>query len=137
MWDFPLFPEQASTTAGAVDAVYLFILAITVFFTALICFLILFFSVKYRRGSPADRTNPPTHNGRLEAFWITVPLCIALVIFFWSAFVFFDVYNPPRDAFEIYVIGKQWMWKLQHPEGKGEINELHVPLGRPVLLKMT
>jgi cytochrome c oxidase subunit 2 len=137
MWNFPLFPERASSVAGQVDAVFFAVLAITLFFTALICFLILYQAIKYRRGSPADRTNPVSHNTTIEAVWISIPLAIALSIFVGATFVFFDLYDPPDNAAEIYVLGRQWMWELRHPEGRREINELHVPLGRPIRLTMT
>ncbi len=137
MWTFPLFPHQASSHASRVDALYFFELGVLAFFTALICFLILFFAVKYRRGSGADRSNPVDTSHTLEAVWIVVPTSIAMVMFFWSSFLFFDLYNPPEDASEIYVVGKQWMWYVQHPEGKSEINQLHVPVGRAVKLVMT
>lgn len=137
MWDFPLFPEQASTLAGWVDGVFFYALAITVFFTVLICVLILFFAIKYRRGSRADRSNPKTHNTTIEVIWIGVPLAMAMVLFFASTYVFYHLYQYPKDASEIYVLGKQWMWEVQHPEGRREINALHVPVGRPVRLTMT
>lgn len=137
MWDFPLFPEQASSLAGWVDGVFFYGLAITVFFTTLICVLILFFAVKYRRGSSADRSNPQTHNTTIEVVWIGIPLMLCMVLFFASTYVFYNLYQYPKDASEIYVLGKQWMWELQHPEGRREINTLHVPVGRPVKLTMT
>jgi cytochrome c oxidase subunit 2 len=137
MWDLPLFPEQASTNAGRVDLAYFFALAVTVFFTTLVLFLIVGFTVWYRRGRVADRTNPPESSFVLEVLWIGVPAVLAIAMFVLGAQIFFDLFEPPADASTIYVIGKQWMWKLQHPEGKKEINELHVPLGRPVKLLMT
>ena len=137
MWDFPLFPEQASTLAGWVDGVYFYELAITAFFTALICVLILFFAVKYRRGSRANRSNPVTHNTALEVFWMGVPLLLALIMFVVGTYVYFHLYDYPPDASEIYVLGRQWMWETQHPEGRREINALHVPVGRPIRLTMT
>jgi len=120
-----------------VDAVYFYATAITVFFTGLICFLILFHAIKYRRGSPADRSNPVTHNTKLEAIWIGIPLAIALSLFVMATVVFFEIYDTPDNAAEIYVLGRQWMWELRHPEGRREINELHVPVGRPIRLTMT
>jgi cytochrome c oxidase subunit 2 len=137
MWNFPLFPERASSVAGQVDALFLAVLAITLFFTALICFLILYHAIKYRRGSPADRTNPVSHNTTIEAIWIGIPLFIALCIFVPGTFVFFNLYDPPENAADIYILGRQWMWELRHPEGRREINELHVPLNRPIRLTMT
>lgn len=136
MWDFPLIPDQASTGAKSVDAIMLFELAVVVVFTLLVAALILVLCIRYRRGTRVDRTAPPTHSNLLEATWIVPPLFISAVMFVWSADVFFEVSTPPGDAQTIYVVGNQWMWKTQHPEGKREINELHLPLGRPIVLKM-
>ena len=130
MWDFPLFPEQASSLASQVDELYLFELAIAGFFTVLICLLIVSFAVVYRRRSRADRSNPPVASRLMEVIWIVVPLLLGLVMFAWGARLFFKLYQPPGDALDIAVVGKQWMWHLQHPEGRSEINELHIPLGK-------
>ncbi len=133
----PFSPEQASTIAGSIDAVYLYILAITVFFTALIYALAIFFTVKYRRRSQDEIPGYiHGHNG-LEITWTVIPLIISMTIFVWGTWLFFKYARAPQDAQEIFVVGKQWMWKIQHPSGRREINELHVPLGKPVRLKMT
>lgn len=137
MWDFPLFPEQASTTAPRVDAVYFALIGMTIFFVALIYGLMLVFMIKYRSGSKASREGRVSHSKRLELVWIVIPTILGLSLFLWASRVFFELYNPPPDAAEVYVVGKQWMWYLQHPEGKRETNELHVPVGRPVKLVMT
>jgi cytochrome c oxidase subunit 2 len=137
MWNFPLFPEQASTLAGWVDAVFLYEMVLCVFFTTLICALIVFFSLKYRKGSRADRSNPVNHNTPLEIFWMGVPLTLAMILFFAATYVYFHLYNYPRDATEIYVLGRQWMWETNHKEGRREIDTLHVPVGRPIRLTMT
>jgi len=137
MWIFPFLPDQASTTADQVDALYLFELGVAGFFTVLICTLIVTFAARYRRGSNADRSRPPLKGKWSEVVWIGVPLLLALVMFAWSAALFFKSHEPPLDALEISVVAKQWMWHLQHSEGRSEINELHVPLGRPVKLSMT
>ena len=139
MWDlpFPLFPERASTLAGRVDSVFFVLLAITVFFTTLIGFLVIFFAIRYRKGSQADRSNAFSSNLKLELAWIGIPLVIVLGIFAIGTQVFFEMFNPPKDVTPIYVIGKQWMWKVQHPQGRSEINEIHLPTGRPVQLIMT
>jgi cytochrome c oxidase subunit 2 len=133
--DLPLFPEQASAYAPRVDALYIFLLAVAVFFTALICLLILYFSVRYRRTAKVDRLNPP-NSPLLELSWAIVPFILTMVMFFWGAILYFEQHQAPADADEIYVIGKQWMWKIQHANGKQEVNTLHVPVGRPVRLKM-
>jgi cytochrome c oxidase subunit II len=137
MWNFPLFPERASTMAGRVDAVYFAAVGIALFFTFLICFLILYHAIKYRRGSAADRSNPVSHNTTIEAIWVGVPLFISILLFAGGTVVFFDLYKIPNNASEVYVVGRQWMWQIQHPSGKREINELHVPVGKPVRLTMT
>jgi cytochrome c oxidase subunit II len=131
-------PEQASTVAGQVDALYLFLIGISVFFSLLIAGLVIYFAVKYRRRSESEPAPEPASGGVvLEIVWSVIPLGIAMVIFGWGASVYFKINRPPDDATEIYVVAKQWMWKLQHKEGQREINELHIPVGRPVRLKMT
>src|SRR5437870_9200824 len=138
MWTgTPLFPEQASTMAGRVDALYLFLVVVAVFFSLLIAGLIVFYAVKYRRRGP-DSVGVPFHGGMLlEITWTVIPLMITMVIFVWGASVFFAMSRPPDETLNIYVVGKQWMWKFQHLDGQREINELHVPVGRAVKLIMT
>jgi cytochrome c oxidase subunit 2 len=137
MWNFPLFPDQASTMARQVDTLYLFELMVTAFFTILILAFILTFAARYRQKANVDRSRPPTHSIPMEILWIGVPFVLGLVMFTWGATLYFHIYQPPGDALEISVVGKQWMWYTQHSEGRAEINELHVPLGRPVKLNMT
>jgi cytochrome c oxidase subunit 2 len=137
MWDFPLFPEQASSNAQKVDALMLFEIGILLFFTILICVLILVFCLRFRRGARVDRSNPPTHGKVMETVWIVVPLLLSIVMFVWATRLFYELYEAPPDAAEISVVGKQWMWYLQHPQGRAETNELHVPLGQAVKLNMT
>ncbi len=134
--NFPLFPEQASSLAGDVDALYFFLIAVSGFFAVLISIAIIIFAVKYRRQKP-DQVGASIHGSTaLEVAWSVVPLVIVLFIFGWSASVYLAISRPPRGAMDIYVVGKQWMWKIQHPEGRREINELHVPVGRPIRLTM-
>jgi cytochrome c oxidase subunit II len=131
-----LFPQQASTTARPVDTLYFFLIAVSAFFACLIFGLIAYFIVKYRRRPGRERAEPTqTHIG-LEIAWTGIPLLLTGVMFIWGAKLFFNEYNPPAGATEIFVVGKQWMWKFQHPEGRMEINELHVPRGQPVKLTM-
>jgi cytochrome c oxidase subunit II len=138
MWSgTPLFPERASTMAGRVDALYFFLIGIAVFFSLLIAGLIVFYAVKYRRRAPAEIGADIHGSLLLEIGWSGIPLLITMVIFVWGASVFFAMAHPPDDALNIYVVGKQWMWKFQHLDGQREIDELHVPLGRPVKLVMT
>lgn len=137
MWDFPLFPKQASTVAEQVDGLYLFLVGVTAFFTLLIFALIFYFTIKYRRGKAVDRSNPPVSSHKMEAVWIIVPLAIAMVIFGWSTSVYFNQIRSPADAAVYHAIAKQWMWKFQNPDGKREVNELHVPVGRAIRILMT
>jgi cytochrome c oxidase subunit 2 len=133
----PLFPESASTMAPRVDALYFFLLAVSGFFSLLIAGLIVSYAVKYRRRSP-DAIGANIHGGLvLELAWTIVPFLITMVIFVWGASVFFAMSRPPDETLNIYVVGKQWMWKFQHLDGQREINELHVPVGRAVKLIMT
>src|SRR5580704_14146357 len=138
MWSgTPLFPEAASTMAGRVDALYFFLLAISVFFSLLIAGLIVFYAIKYRRRDP-NSIGENAHKGMLlEVTWTVVPFLIAMVIFVWGASVYFAMASPPAETLNIYVVGKQWMWKFQHLDGQREINELHVPVGRNVKLITT
>jgi len=133
----PLFPEAASTIAPRVDALYEFLVGVTAFFSLLIAGLIVFYAVKYRRRSP-DEVGARIAGGLvLEIAWTLIPLAIVLVIFVWGARVFFAIARPPAETLNVYVVGKQWMWKFQHLNGLREINELHVPVGRAVKLIMT
>jgi cytochrome c oxidase subunit 2 len=133
----PVFPERASTFAWQVDALYFYILAISVFFTVGIVIAIIFFMVKYRE-KEKFATGAEIHGSvPLELFWSFVPFVISMTIFLGGAIVYFNQYRIPADTTEIYVVGKQWMWKFQHGTGQREINELHVPVGRRIELTMT
>ena len=136
--DIALFPEEASTTAGQVDLLFLFLTAVCGAVTLFVACLLVYFALRYRR-RPGDVGNPPEtpSSEALEWFWTLTPLAIFLCMFVWGAKVYFGAYRPPNDAATIYVVGKQWMWKFQHPEGQREIDALHVPAGRPIRLLMT
>jgi cytochrome c oxidase subunit 2 len=134
---FALFPEQASTIATRVDALFLFLVCVAAFFVVLIATLISVFMVRYRRRSDADRPPKIRLSIALEVLWTGVPLAIVIGVFFWGASIYASLRRPPDDAIPIDVVGKQWMWKLQHREGRREIDELHVPVGRPVRITLT
>jgi cytochrome c oxidase subunit 2 len=135
--EVPLWPEQASDTAARVDHLFIFLLVVTGAVALLVTVLVIGFAVKYRRRGEGDRTPRIPGSARLEWFWTITPLLIFLVMFVWGAIVYTDVTRPPPDAVEVFVVGKQWMWKIQHPGGQREINELHVPLGQAVKLTLT
>ena len=134
---FHLFPPEASSTAQQVDWIYFALTALTLLTCAVVFLPIIFFAIKYRRGSKANRSNPRIESLWIESGWTIVPLLIFIGLFGWGAIVYFQIERPPRDALQVQVVGKQWMWKLQHAEGRREINELHVPVGRAVSLTMT
>ena len=134
---YSILPEQASAFAGKVDALYVFLNLVSVFFTVLTVALILVFIIRYRRRSAADNPPPPHADNKIEIICSGVLLVLVLVMFGWGAVVYLDANSPPKNAMEIYVTGKQWMWKIQHPSGKREINELHVPIDQATKLTMT
>ncbi|MGA8023868.1 MAG: cytochrome c oxidase subunit II [Candidatus Acidiferrales bacterium] len=133
----PLRPTAASSIAEGVDHLYFFLTVITLFFTILIFGTIFYFMIKYRRRSP-DEIPPDTkeHLG-LELTWTIIPTLITVFIFVWASSLYFENSRPPEAATEIFVVGKQWMWHIQHPEGVREINELHVPVNVPISITLT
>jgi cytochrome c oxidase subunit 2 len=133
---FPLFPEAASSIASDVDLLYFFILAVSSFFAILVSAAVVYFAIKYRRRHP-DEVGHDIHGSiALELVWTVIPFVLAMVMFFWGADLYFRLARPPADSMEVFVVGKQWMWKVQHPEGVREINELHVPINRNVRITL-
>jgi cytochrome c oxidase subunit 2 len=131
------FPDQASKMAGQVDTLLVWLILLTGGVTFAIAAVMIFFLAKYRRRAPADRTPPKTENLAVEVTWSVIPFFIFLGLFGWGAKIYFDESIDPKNAMEVHVIGKQWMWKLEHLQGNREINQLHVPLGQTVKLVMT
>src|SRR5438128_617219 len=134
--NLPLWPARASTTAGSVDALYIFLVALSLFVSVAIFTMICIFALRYRRRKAREAEQIEGSN-ILELTWSAIPLAIFLFIFAWGAVVYFKERTPPRGATQIYVVAKQWMWKLQHEEGQREINQLHVPVGKDIKLIMT
>ncbi len=135
MNNFPILPDQASTFAKQVDDIALVLTLLTAFFTLLVMVLIIFLSIRYRKGTNVNRKVSSNHNTLLEIAWSMPPLVLGLGMFVWSVKPYAEVFNPPPNAEEIFVIGKRWMWHLQHTvNGIRENNELHIPMGRPFKL---
>jgi cytochrome c oxidase subunit 2 len=130
-------PPVASAGAARVDHLFYSMLGITGTVTLGIFIVMIAFILRYRRGRNVDRTAPPPKMLPLEIAWISIPLLIFIGIFVWAAYDYVGFYAAPNNATPVYIVAKQWMWKLQHPNGRREIDELHVPLGRPVRLIMT
>ena len=137
MGGIPLFPEAASSFASEVDALYLFIVAVSAFFAIAVSVAVVWFAFRYRRkhndeiGAHIEGSLP------LELAWSIIPTLISMVMFVWGAKLYYEMRRPPAEALQVYAVGKQWMWKFQHQGGQREINELHVPVGRPVKVLVT
>jgi cytochrome c oxidase subunit 2 len=130
-----LFPAEASTIAPYMDALYFFLVAISIVGLVFVAFLIFYFSIRYRRDKNPVATQIEGST-ILEATWTIIPLALFLVVFVWGGLLYFRIYNPPSNSMNIYVVGKQWMWKAEHPGGQHEINALHIPIGQPIQLTM-
>ncbi|MBV8030701.1 MAG: cytochrome c oxidase subunit II [Betaproteobacteria bacterium] len=133
LWALP----AASDTASRVDALFLVVLAVTGAVTLAIFAVMAVFAIRYRRGSPAQRASPPTQSRVVELTWTFTPLAVFLCFFAWAALVYGSFYRADPAAMTIYVVGKQWMWKAQHANGRREIDELHLPAGQPVRLVLS
>jgi len=133
--NLPLWPSQASSLSGNVDLLYIFLILVTGLFTILVFAVVIFFAWKYRQAPDRHATQIEGSNA-LEATWTLIPFGIFMIMFVWGAAVYMRGVQPPPNAMEVYVVGKQWMWKLEHPEGVREINTLHVPVGKDVRLTM-
>jgi cytochrome c oxidase subunit II len=132
--NFPLWPTAASSGASNLDALFIYLLVVTGAVTLLIFVLIFVFAMKYRhtkhKAVQIEGSMP------LEFAWSIIPLGIFMTFFVWGATLYFREAKPPADSMEIFVVAKQWMWKIQHPDGVREINELHVPAFKDIRLTM-
>jgi cytochrome c oxidase subunit 2 len=136
MWqNFPLWPTEASTMSTRVDALMVFLIAISAFFITLIFVFLAIFAIKYRR---SRRVVAEQIGGSwaLEITWTLIPFAITMAIFVWGASIYLQEAQPPKDSLQIFVVAKQWMWKFEHSGGQREINELHVPVNQDVRLTM-
>ena len=138
MWNFPIHPVRASTFADEVDILYFALVGLTIFFTLIVFIMLGTFAYRYRVGSKASRKNPIHTSHTLELSWSIIPLILALFIFAWGAKLYRRRCTKSRtNAMDIDVIGKQWMWHMEHRNGGiRENNELHIPIGQPIKLTM-
>jgi cytochrome c oxidase subunit 2 len=133
----PLFPESASSVSGEVNAFFISMLILcTAVALGIACFLI-YCAIRYHRHAENELGSQKRYNIPIEVAWTVVPFVLFLGMFGWGAKMYFDIERPPNNAIGMYVVAKQWMWKIQHPEGQREINELHIPAGQAVKLTMT
>ena len=133
--DFAVFPPEASTIASQTDALYFFLILISLVGMVLVALLVAGCSILYRRDKHPEAVQIEGST-LLEATWTIIPLALFMVCFVWGALLYFRIYNPPTNAMNIYIVGKQWMWKAEHPGGQHEINSLHIPVNRAVQLTM-
>ena len=137
IFGIPVFPDQASTFAADVDALYFFILATSAFFAAVVAIAVIYFGIRYHKKHDGEVGARIEGSLPLELLWSVIPTIIAMVMFGWGASVFYHLRRPPAEAMHIYAVGKQWMWKFQHLEGQREINELHIPAGQPIKITIS
>ncbi len=137
IFGIPIFPDQASTFAQDVDALYFFIIAVSAFFAIAVAIAVIYFGIRYHKTHDGEIGARIEGNLPLELLWSVIPMIIAMVMFGWGASVYFHLRRPPAEAMHIYAVGKQWMWKFQHLEGQREINELHIPAGRSVKITIS
>lgn len=129
-------PQSASNFADGLDALSWFLMGVSAFFSILVIGLIIFFAIKYHRKSEDEIGTPVPSPLWIEVTWSVIPLIIALIAFAWGTKTYLNYFNPPEDTLNISAIGRQWMWKFQHPDGRREINTLRVPVGKNIKLTM-
>jgi len=134
---FTLFPPAASDAARDTDMLYLALVAFSTLIAVAFIVVIILFCYRYRKKARVDRRNAPSHAGGLEAAWTIAPMLVFMLLFAWAARDYALQFHAPRDALRVFIVAKQWMWKAEHPNGRREINTLHVPVGTPVRLIMT
>jgi cytochrome c oxidase subunit II len=135
MTNFAIIPPEASAIAPQVDALLVFMTLVSLVGLVLVGLLITGFSILYRRDKNPVATQIEGST-LLEATWTIIPLGLFLVMFVWGSILYFRIYTPPPNAMNIYVVGKQWMWKAEHPGGQHEINSLHVPIHQPIQITL-
>ncbi len=136
--DYPLaiWPAAASASAGEMDTLIWLFTALTLLLVVPIFAGITFFAIRYREGQRVNRAYRENRDRSLELTWMIGPFILTLIFFAWGAQMFMVHKTPPANATRIEAIGRQWMWKFQHPGGQMEINDLHVPTGEPIMINM-
>jgi cytochrome c oxidase subunit 2 len=132
----PFWPDTAAVNAVAVNNLYIAELIVSGLITATVVGMILTFGIRYRRGSDASRANLVQKTWRFEVAWTVATLVAFLLLFIWGAAIYIWLFQPPRADEEVYVVGKQWMWKVEHPGGQREIDALHVPVDKTIRIVM-
>jgi len=135
----PILPNEDSSYAGSVDWIFVCLLILCSVITLAVFVVIVGFCIRYRKGSQADRSSYPSEEKQIgmELTWIVIPLVIFIGLFIWAGNVYYEMFSPPEEGLAVYVIGKQWMWKIEHAGGQREINQLHIPVNRNIILTLT
>jgi cytochrome c oxidase subunit 2 len=131
------WPDSASSVSGEVNLFFICMIVLCGAVAIAIAIFLIYSAVRYHRRRENEMGDQTRNNIPAEVMWIATPFLLFMGMFMWGAKMYFDIERPPDNAIPMYVVAKQWMWKLQHPEGQREINELHIPVGRPVKLTMT
>src|SRR5882724_11803330 len=132
-----LWLTAATRTATQVDHLIFALLLISCAVLLLVFGLMLLYMFKYRAGSEINRGAVARKTWRVETAWTAATLVAFLGLFIWGARLYIELFQPPRDALRIYVIGKQFMWKVEHDGGQREIDAIHLPVGIDIQLVMT
>lgn len=132
----PGLPLQGTDVAVAWDALYWFLIWLSVFFFILVVGGMIYFAIRYRSSKVKKTKYIVDHHG-LEAFWTVVPTILLMVIFGWGWHVYKLQVHAPSNAMEIRVVGKQWLWQFQYDDGRMLTNELYVPVNTPIKLVMS
>jgi cytochrome c oxidase subunit 2 len=129
----PFWPKNAALSASVVDTIMFGELALIAAILCLVFGMMIVFCVRWRRDSLAARTAVGSKSWRMEIGWTSATLAGFFVLFAFGANAYLFLYRPPAHAdLDLYVVGKQWMWKIQHPGGQREIDAIHVPVNRTV-----
>jgi len=137
--NFALLPYEDSSYATSVDTIFICLLLLCGGITLAVFAVMVGFCIRYRKGSKADRTHYPSEGKQIgiELTWIVIPLVLFIGLFIWAGNVYYEMFSPPADGIAIYVVGKQWMWKIEHADGRREINQLHIPINKDIVLTLT
>ena len=130
-------PEQMSTMAPEIDSLFYFVFWVSVIIFVAVMFAMVYFVIRYKRKHPNERTEHVEESRLLELTWIVVPTILVMIVFVWGFQAFMKMGIAPPDSYEIVVRGQKWQWNFEYPNGAITVNELHVPVGQPVKLKMS
>lgn len=132
----PFWPDTAAVSGVVVNNLYIAELALSGLIMVTVVAMMLRFCVRYRAGSSASRSGRIDKTWHFEIAWTIATLGVFLILFVWGAQVYVWLYQTPHADEEVYVVGKQWMWKVEHAGGQREIDALHVPVDKTIRLVM-